>query len=166
MIIGGDSAGGGLAVATLVAARDAGVAMPAAAVMFSPWTDMTAAGTSMRTRDGVDPVLTPDEIRADAARYLDGADPSMPLASPVFADLRGSPPMLIQVGSREVLLDDAVRLAARAAHDDVDVTLEVIANAPHVFQAWEGLLDEADDALDRAALFLARRIAATPVRTP
>lgn len=163
LVIAGDSAGGGLAVATLLAAREAGLGMPAAAAVFSPQTDLTLSGASFTGRDGDDPLFRPDDIAAYARRYLPEHDAEQaarsPLASPVFADLSGLPPLLIQVGSRELLHDDALRLAVNAAHADVDVTLESAARAPHNYQTAVGALAAADRALDRAAVFLADRLA-------
>jgi monoterpene epsilon-lactone hydrolase len=157
VVLAGDSAGGGLAIATLLAARDQGLPQPAAAAVFSPWADITRSGASMRTKDGADPLFNFDVIGWYADRYVPAGDRSAPLASPVFANLTGLPPLLIQAGSREVLLDDAVRLAANAARDDVDVVLQVTSGVPHVFQRVAGL-DEAGEALDEAARFLMRHV--------
>jgi epsilon-lactone hydrolase len=154
LALAGDSAGGGLAIATLLAARDAGLPLPAAVVLFSPWVDLTLAGDSMHTKEEADPIFTAADVRAYADLYLGDQDRAHPLASPLLADLTGLPPLLVQVGSREVLLDDAVRLAGRAAAADVAVTLEVRPEVPHVFQHHYGRLDDADAALDRAARFL------------
>jgi epsilon-lactone hydrolase len=155
----GDSAGGGLAVTTCLAARDAGLPLPAAIVAFSPGLDATRTGESMDTKEAVDPIFTRKAVERTGAMYLAGADPLQPLLSPaVLADLTGFPPMLIQVGTNEILLDDSTRLAARARSTGVDVILDVTADVPHVFQAFAGILDEADEALDRAALFLSQRI--------
>lgn len=157
----GDSAGGGLAVTTCLAARDAGLPQPAALLAFSPGLDATRSGASMRTKEGVDPIFTGAALDRTGAMYLGGADPRQPLLSPaVLADLTGLPPMLIQVGANELLLDDSTRLAARASEAGVDVILDITADAPHVFQAFAGVLDEADEALDRAALFLRQRLRA------
>ncbi|CAL9668635.1 Monoterpene epsilon-lactone hydrolase [Streptomyces sp. enrichment culture] len=167
LVMAGDSAGGGLTIATLLAAREAGLPQPAAVVVFSPWVDLTLAGGSIRSKEGVDPIFTAADIRAYADLYVGTGDRAHPLASPVFADLTGLPPLLVQVGANEVLLDDAVRLAARAGADDVEVTLEVGPGLPHVFQHHYGRLDEADAALDRAARFLATHLGADrlePVR--
>ena len=156
----GDSAGGGLTVATCLAARDAGLPMPAGIVAFSPGLDMTRSGESMVTKADADPILTIEGMRNTGPMYLGGADPHQPLLSPaVYADLTGFPPMLVQVGTNEMLLDDSTRIAKRARDAEVDVILDVTAGVPHVFQAFAGLLDEADEALDRAALFLRQRIA-------
>jgi epsilon-lactone hydrolase len=131
------------------------LAMPAATVLMSPMTDLTASGHSLVSKADVDPAISARAIRVRSAEYLAGVDPTDPLVSPIFADLSGLPPLLIQSGSHEVLLDDATRLAAKAAADDVAVILDVTPGVPHVFQAFAGLLDEGDAALDRAARFVA-----------
>ncbi|WP_441249844.1 alpha/beta hydrolase [Kitasatospora sp. McL0602] len=154
LVLAGDSAGAGLSLATLLAAREAGLPQPAAVVLFSPWVDLTVSGASIRTKEDADPIFVEADIRAYAELYLGTADPSGPLASPIFADLGGLPPLLVQVGSDEVLLDDAVRLAGRAGADEVEVTLEIGPGLPHVYQHHFGRLDEADAALERAARFL------------
>ncbi|WP_169946820.1 alpha/beta hydrolase [Microbispora sp. H11081] len=155
----GESAGGGLAVTTCLAARDAGLPLPAAVVAFSPGLDATRTGESMDTKEGVDPIFTREAVERTGAMYLAGADPRQPLLSPaVLADLTGFPPMLLQVGTNELLLDDSTRLAARAWAAGVDVILDVTAGVPHVFQSFAGVLDEADEALDRAAVFLGQRV--------
>jgi monoterpene epsilon-lactone hydrolase len=157
----GDSAGGGLTVTTCLAAREAGLPMPAAIVAFSPGLDATRTGASMETRAGADPILTRAGLAYTGAMYLAGQDPDQPMLSPaVRADLTGFPPMLLQVGTNEMLLDDSTRLAARARDAGVDVILDVTAGVPHVFQAYAGVLDEAGEALDRAALFLTQRLRA------
>ncbi|WP_406173360.1 alpha/beta hydrolase [Streptomyces canus] len=149
----GESAGGGLAVATLLAAKDAGLPQPSSAAVFSPWADLSVSGDSAVGKAAVDPALTPEGLRTRARDYLRDTDPTAPRASPVFADLTGLAPLLIQVGSHEILLDDAVRLTARAAEHDVHVELQVWPQVPHVFQAFAPMLDEADAALDAAAAF-------------
>ncbi|MFB6532469.1 alpha/beta hydrolase [Streptomyces noursei] len=159
IVVAGDSAGGGLAVTTCLAARDAGLPLPAALLAFSPGTDATRTGASMDTKEDIDPIFTRAALEHTGAMHLAGADPRQPLLSPaVHADLTGLPPMLIQVGTNEMLLDDSTRLAARASAAGVDVILDVTADVPHVFQSFAGVLDEADEALDRAALFLRQRI--------
>jgi monoterpene epsilon-lactone hydrolase len=158
VVLAGDSAGGGLAIATMVAIGRAGLPQPAAAVVFSPWVDLSLSGVSIDARGELDPLFTRAHVREYADHYLAGQAPRNELASPLFADLTGLPPLLIQVGSYEVLLDDALRLAVRAAECEVDVSLDVAAGAPHVYQYFEGALDEADEALDRTAGFLARRL--------
>lgn len=157
VVLAGDSAGGGLALATLLAARRAGVQLPAGVVLFSPWTDLTLSGASMDAEN--DPLFTRAHLAEPAAQYLGDADPRDELASPLLADLTGLPPLLVQVGSAEILLDDSLRLVARAAAAEVDVSLDVVAGAPHVFQYFAGMLPEADEALDHAAAFLKARLA-------
>jgi acetyl esterase/lipase len=154
LVLAGDSAGGGLSIATLLAAREAGLPQPAAVVLFSPWVDLTLSGGSIRSKEEADPIFTEGDLLGYVDRYVGTGDRAHPLVSPVFADLTGLPPLLIQVGANEMLLDDAVRLAGRAGADDVDVTLEVGSGLPHVFQHNYGRLDEADAALDRATRFL------------
>jgi acetyl esterase/lipase len=149
----GESAGGGLVAATLVALKDAGLPQPSSAVVFSPWVDLTVSGDSAVGKADLDPALTPQGLRTRARDYLGDTDPATPLASPIFADLAGLAPLLIQVGSHEILLDDAIRLAARAAAQDVPVHLQVWPQVPHVFQGFAALLDEADAALLAAAAF-------------
>ncbi|WP_433663321.1 alpha/beta hydrolase [Nocardia sp. CA-128927] len=157
----GDSAGGGLAVTACLAARDAGLPLPAAVVAFSPGLDMTRTGESMQTKAGIDPIFTRESLEHTGAMYLAGQDPHQPLLSPAtLADLTGFPPMLLQAGTNEMILDDATRLAARARAAGVDVILDITADVPHVFQSFTGVLDEADEALDRAAHFLGQRITA------
>jgi epsilon-lactone hydrolase len=152
--LAGESAGCGLAVATLLALREAGTPLPSAAYLMSPYVDLTLSGETLNQREARDAVLNPDGLRARVPDYVGNADADDPLISPIFGDLTGLPPLLIQVGSNEILLSDALRLAARAALDDVQVTLEVTPGVPHVFQGFAGLLDEAGAALDRAADFL------------
>jgi acetyl esterase/lipase len=159
IVLAGDSAGGGLAVATLLSIREAGLAQPAGALLMSPYADLTLSGETLTLKEPFDAVLTPAGLRARLADYVGGADARDPHISPVFADLQGLPPLLIQVGSHEVLLSDALRLASRAAIDDVPVTLEVTPGVPHVFQAYAALLDEGSAALDRAADFVKARLA-------
>ncbi|ANP51352.1 acetyl esterase/lipase [Streptomyces griseochromogenes] len=150
----GESAGAGLATALLVRARELSLPMPAAGVLFSPYADLTLSGASMTTKTAVDPSFTPDAVAVRAKDYMGVADPADPLISPVFANLRGLPALLIQAGSNELLLDDAVRLAARAAADDVPVTLEVTPGVPHLFQAFAAMLGEGDAALRQVTKFL------------
>jgi epsilon-lactone hydrolase len=154
----GESAGAGLTAATLIALKATELRQPACAVMFSPWADLTLSGDSMRTKAASDPALTPDGMRRRASDYMAAVDPREALASPIYGDLTGLPPLLIQVGSHEILLDDAVRLAAHAAAADVYVTLDVTPGVPHVFQAFAALLDEGDAAMNRAGAFLASHI--------
>ena len=159
--LAGESAGGGLALATLLGLRDAGTPLPSCAFLMSPYADLTLSGDSIADREAVDRTLTPEGLRLRIPDYVAGADAADPFISPVFADLTGLPPLLIQVGSNEILLSDALRLAERAAMADVTVTLDVTDSVPHVFQAFAAMLDEADAALDRASTFLRTNLAAT-----
>src|SRR6202042_1580559 len=152
-------AGGGLAVATLVNARDHGLPLPAAAFAMSPYADLTLAGATMETKREADPLLSPQALRARVPDYTAGQDAGLGLISPVFADLTGLPPLIIQAGSHEVLLDDAIRLARQAAIADVEVTLDITAGVPHVFQTFHAILDEATAALDRAGQLLSAHLA-------
>jgi monoterpene epsilon-lactone hydrolase len=128
---------------------------------MSPYADLTLSGESIVEKAASDPILTPVGLRLRVPDYVGRGDASDPLISPIFADLSGLPPLLIQVGTSEILLSDAVRLAARAAKDDVPVTLDVTPGVPHVFQGFAGMLDEGSAALDRAAAFLRTQFAAT-----
>jgi monoterpene epsilon-lactone hydrolase len=157
--LAGESAGGGLAIATMVNARDHGLPLPAAAFVMSPYADLTLAGTTMQTKREVDPLLSPDALRSRVPDYTAGQDAALGLISPIFADLSGLPPLIIQAGSHEVLLDDAVRLAREAATADVEVTLDITPQVPHVFQAYYAILDEATAALDRAGQLLSAHLA-------
>jgi monoterpene epsilon-lactone hydrolase len=163
--LAGESAGAGLAVATLLALRDAGKPLPSSAFLMSPYADLTLSGESVVDKEALDPLLTPDGLRRRVTDYVADADAADPYISPVQGDLSGLPPMLIQVGSHEILLSDAIRLAARAATADVAVTLDVVPGVPHVFQAYAAVLDEGDAALDRAAAFITANFAA-PHATP
>ncbi len=156
----GESAGGGLALALLLRARDEGLPMPAVAAVLSPWADLTMSGASLMGKAQADPALTADALALRARSYLAGTSSKTAYASPALADLRRLPPLLIQAGSAEILLDDAVRLAARAAADDVAVTLEVVPGAPHVFQGFAAVLDEGGIALDHVGEFLRGRLGA------
>ncbi len=158
--LAGESAGGGLAVATLLAARNAGTPLPSCAFLMSPYVDLTLSGDTLLEKQAVDLTLTPHGLSLRVQDYVAGGNASDPYISPIFGDLHGLPPLLIQVGSHEILLSDAVRLAARAATDDVPITLEVTPGAPHVFQGFAGVLDEGDAALDRASAFLKTQFAA------
>jgi len=159
IVLAGESAGGGLAVSTCLMARDAGLPMPAAIVAFSGGFDQTRTGRSVHTKEGVDPFFTAAGLERTGEIYLAAQDPHHPLVSPaVAADLTGFPPILLQVGTNELLLDDSIRLAERARDAEVDVILDITAGVPHVFQTWTGTLDEADRALDRAALFVSQHV--------
>ena len=165
IVLAGESAGGALAVATLVNARDHELPLPAAAYVMSPYADLTLTGTTMETKSEVDPLMSREALQPRVADYTAGQDAALGLISPIFADLSGLPPLIIQAGSHEVLLDDAVRLARQAATADVEVTLDVTPRVPHVFQAYHPILDEAVAALDRAGQFLSAQLASAAVRT-
>lgn len=157
---GGDSAGGGLALATLLAARAAGCPLPAATVVMSPLVDFALSGESHRSRRPYDPFAHVDDFEETRRIYLGTVDPRHPLASPIYGDLGGLPPLLIQVGADEVLLDDARQLAARAQAAGTDVTLEVW---PDMFHTWHGYHDqmpEADAAIVRIGEWLRAHVAA------
>jgi acetyl esterase/lipase len=166
IVIAGDSAGGGLALATLLALRDAGDPLPAAAVLFSPWTDLTCSGQSMRTNDGRDPMYHASVFPKAAAQYLGTADARNPYASPVFGDFEGLPPLLIQVGDTELLLDDAARVATKARAAGARVELEIWRNVPHIFQIWTPFMPEARDALAHAAVFIEAATSAAQAHRP
>ena len=155
----GESAGGGLAIATLVNARDHGLPLPAAAFVMSPYADLTLAGTTMQTKREVDPLMSREALQSRVTDYTAGQDAALGLISPIFADLSGLPPLIIQAGTHEVLLDDAVRLARQAATADVEVTLDITPRVPHVFQTFYPILDEAAAALDRAGQLLSAHLA-------
>lgn len=158
LAVAGDSAGGGLAVALLVATRNAGDELPAAAVLMSPTVDLTSSGASMTDRVDQDPISTPALLSRLASDYLAGADPTTPLASPLFADLSGLPPLLVQVGTADLLLSDAERLAEAATRAGVDATLEVGEGLPHVYQLMLGT-PEAAEATERIGRYLLERVA-------
>ncbi|MGI5125740.1 alpha/beta hydrolase [Pseudonocardia sp. CA-107938] len=155
----GDSAGGGLTIAGALAARDAGLPVPAAIVAFSSGVDATRSSETLVTKADADPLLDRAALDHWSALYVGDHDRRDPLLSPaVTADLTGLPLVLVQVGTNEILLDDARRFALRASDAEVDVVLDVTANVPHVFQSFSHVLDEAGEALDRAALFLRQRV--------
>ena len=156
IVIAGDSAGGGLALATLIALRDAGDPLPAAGVLFSPWTDLAATGDTIQTNDGLDPMFCGAAIARAAAYYIGDADPAHPHLSPLYGDFSGLPPLLIQAGSTEVLLDDARRVAERARAAGVAVEIEIWPKMPHVWHLWAPFVPEANQALERAAQFVRR----------
>jgi epsilon-lactone hydrolase len=162
--IGGDSAGGGLTIATLVAIRDAGLPMPAAGVCLSPWVDMEAIGDSMTGRATRDPMLDRDRVGFFSRAYLGKADCRSPLAAPLYADLKGLPPLLIQVGEAEVLYDDSVRITERARAAGVDVTLEAWPDMIHVWQFFAPMLPEGRQAIDDIGAFLSSRVGAANKR--
>ncbi len=157
--VAGDSAGGGLVLATLMALRDEGGTQPVAGVALSPWADLTQSGASYETRGDDDPLLTREGLTEGAELYLGGADATDPLASPLLGDLSGLPPVMIEVGDGEVLLDDARGVAERITAAGGEAELEVWPEMLHVFQAFPAdLVPEADQSLERVGRFLADRL--------
>jgi acetyl esterase/lipase len=154
LAVGGDSAGGGLTFATLVAARDKGLPMPAAAVTLSPWTDLAGTGRSMTTNAKADAMIRADQIGRIVPLYARGREATDPLVSPLYADLKGLPPTLIQVGSTEVLLDDSTRIAQKLEQAGVPVTLDVWPSMPHVWQLFARRLPEGREAIVKIGAFL------------
>ena len=159
IVIAGDSAGGGLTVAALLALREARVPLPAAGVCISPWVDLTCGGASYATKADADPIVRRAGVEQMAQAYLGATPPRTPLASPLFADLRGLPPLLIHVGTDEVLLDDAVQLAERARAAGVDVTLDIYERMIHVWHWFLPMLDEAQTAVEAIGRFVRARAA-------
>ncbi|QGG94005.1 alpha/beta hydrolase [Actinomarinicola tropica] len=157
VVVAGDSAGGGLTLATVVALRDAGDPLPAAGVCLSPWADLTQSGSTMAEKADADPMVHAEDLDRWAAAYAgaDG-DPAASGLSPVFADLSGLPPLLVEVGTAEVLLDDARRVAERARAAGVDVTLFEGEDLIHVWHFFAGAVPEADEGITRVAEFVRR----------
>ncbi len=153
----GDSAGGGLVFATLLRLRDEGVALPAAAVAFSPWTDLALTGESFRANAEADPMLSSGQATVFARLYLAGAEAKNPYASPLYGDVAGLPPALIQVGGDEILRDDAVRMADKLRAAGCSVELEIWPRMPHVWQLFARLVPEARRAVERAGAFVQRQ---------
>ena len=154
IVVAGDSAGGGLTLALLLAIRDAELPMPAAAVPISPWTDLEGTGESVRTRAARDVMVTQENLADSAKQYYGKHDPKDPLVSPVHANFRGLPPMLIHVGDAEILLDDATRVAKSAKLAGVDVELEVWDDMPHVWHVFAKILPEGQQAIDKIGKFV------------
>ncbi|MGQ9824003.1 MAG: alpha/beta hydrolase [Desulfotomaculales bacterium] len=161
LAVAGDSAGGGLAVAALLKLRDDGVPLPAAAVLMSPWTDLEGTGESVKTKAEIDPWLQAEGLRPLANLYLRDLDPRHPLASPIYADLRGLPPLLVHVGEDEILLDDSVRLVERARAAGVEVTFKIWEGMWHVFQGFADVLPEGRQAIAEIGEFLKGRLCGT-----
>ncbi len=156
IVFAGDGSGGGLVFATLLALRNAGLPLPAAALCFSPWADMTLSGWSMLKNKANDDALSWELLATCARHYLKGASPAEPFASPLYGDFRGMPPMMIHAGSLEVLKDDASRLGERAAAANINVNVEVYDSMPHLFQGLPEL-PESKVSLTRAAAFIKAR---------
>lgn len=160
VLLAGDSAGGGLALASVIRQREAGGPVPTALYLISPWTDLALSGASVKARAGADPMLTPGNLKAGAELYLRRLDPCDPDASPLYADLADLPPVFIQVGEDEILLDDSVRLHAALEAAGVEAHCEVWAGMWHDFQLFAPLISEADTALERARDWLTPHLAA------
>jgi monoterpene epsilon-lactone hydrolase len=159
IVIAGDSAGGGLTLAALLAIRDAKLPMPAGAVPISPWTDLEGTGESVRTRAARDVMVTQENLAGSAKQYYGAHNPKDPLVSPVHADFSGLPPMLIHVGDAEILLDDATRVAKSAKAAGVNVELEVWDDMPHVWHVFAKILPEGQQAIDKIGKFVIARTA-------
>lgn len=158
IIIAGDSAGGNLSLVTMLRLRELGVPLPAAAVLISPWADLTCSGESVRDNEALEPMIPVNALRFISASYSRGSDPASAMISPVFADLAGLPPLLIQVGSTELLLSDAQRLTERARADGVAVQMQVWENMIHVFQALAGWVPESSLAVKEIGAFVERAV--------
>lgn len=157
-VVMGESSGGGLAVATLLRAKDEGVAMPAMIVVMSPWTDLELTGETMVTKAEEDPLVQPALLKMFADAYLTGQDKKQPYASPLYGDFSGFPPMYIQVGTAEILLDDSRRLAERAKTAGVDVTLDVWEEMIHTWQLFAAFAPEGQEAIDKFGAAVAARL--------
>lgn len=166
ILIMGDSAGGGLALATLLKLRDERCPLPGAAVALSPWTDLALTGASLKLNARSDPMLEVEHLPALVEEYLAGADPRLPYASPLYGDLTGLPPTLIQVGGDEILRDDAVRMHERLQRAGCEAELEIWPRMPHVWQAFAPVLPEARQAIDRIGDFARRHLASPPPAPP
>ena len=158
IVVAGDSAGGGLTVATLLALRDRGLPQPAGGVCISPWVDLTCSGATYATKAAVDPIVTRESVAMMAQAYAGAGDPKAPLLSPLYADLSGLPPLLVQIGSDEVLLDDALGLGERARAAGVDVTVEEWPAMIHVWHWFLPMLAEAERAVGVIGSFVRARL--------
>ncbi len=159
IVIAGDSAGGGLALATMLVIRDAGEPLPGAAALISPWTDLAMTGESTKTRQKDDPMLYRSGLLEHAEMYLGDHDRKDPLASPLYADLAGLPPLIIHVGSAEILVDDSTRLAERAKAAGVEVSLRIYQDMMHVWHYFAGILSESEEAINQIGRFARGKIA-------
>ncbi len=158
IVFAGDSAGGGLCLATLIALRDKGIHLPAAAVALSPWTDLKCTGESYKTKAKVDPLTWPESWTVFSHYYVKGNDPGNPWISPLYGDPHGLSPILIYVGENEVLLDDSTRFAEKAKNAGVDVTLKVGEGMFHCFPVCSPLFPEAKQAMDEICTFIKTHI--------
>lgn len=154
IIICGDSAGGNATINLMLFARDRGVPMPAGGIPISPWIDLGQTGETYQTREGIDPIVNLKAIQAQAAAYLAGANPNLPLASPIYADVHGLPPMYIIVGEAEEMLSEALTFTHKAAMAGVHIRFEVWPQMIHNFPLWHSLLPEGRDAIKKAGEFM------------
>ena len=154
IVIAGDSAGGGLTLATLIKLKDEREPLPAAAVCLSPWTDLAITGETIKTNAEIDPFVKGELLKMNAKNYLGGADALNPLVSPLYGNLQGLPPLLIQVGTTEILLDDTLRFAERAKSAGLEVTLDVWDNMIHVFQSFADMAPEGKEAIEKIGEFI------------
>lgn len=159
IVVAGDSAGGGLSAALLLSLKDGGDPLPAGAVLLAPWLDLAMTGESMASRRAVDFILTPEHLRQGALAYAGGRSLDDPLLSPLYGDLSGLPPLLVQVGDDDLLVDDAVRFVNEANEAGAEVRFDVWGDMPHVFQAFDGIVPEADQALHDIATWVADLLA-------
>jgi len=157
VVIAGDSSAGGLTVAAMLKLREDGEPLPAGGVPISPWVDLACTGETLETNAAADLTATKASLLRMAGQYLDGADPRNPLASPLYADLSGLPPLLVVVGGAEALLDDSVRLARSAGIAGVDVTLYIAAEMQHIFPIYCGAIPEADAAVAMIGVWMRSR---------
>ena len=158
LIIGGESAGGGLTLATLLKLRDTGIPLPAAALLLSPWADLDMTGETIRTKARVDPLANPSDLFFLASLYVGEDDPKNPYISPLYGDLKGLSPMIIQVGSSEILLSDAERIAERAKAADVDVILDIWEDMIHMFQMFALWSPEGQKATEKLGKFIQKHL--------
>lgn len=156
IIIGGDSAGGGLTMSTLLSLKDAGDTLPALVVLLSPWTDLAGTGESMETRAESDPWLSPDAARATPMLYIRDMDPRSPIVSSIYADLEGLPPMIVHVGNDEILLSDSARLVDCAREAGVEVNFKVWDDMWHVFQTFA--IPEANQSIEEIGVFVTSKL--------
>jgi len=154
IVVGGDSAGGGLTLALMIILRDAGQPLPGCGWLVSPWVDLQMTGASLDEKADIDPLISKPYLEELAMAYLAGTDPANPMVSPLRADLAGLPPLLVQVGSAETLLDDAVRLARRAGAADVRINLEIWPHMIHAWHLWAAQLKDGRRALASAGAFI------------
>lgn len=158
IIIAGDSAGGGLTLATLIKLRDENISLPAAAVCLSPWTDLALTGDSIETKAKAEIMITKNELQQSVKLYFGDTDSKNPLVSPLYADLKGLPPLLIQTGTEEIALDDTIRFVEKAKEAGVDVTSDIWSGMWHVFQIYGNLMPESKKAIEKIGKFIQEKL--------